>query len=87
MLLGRVTEQRVIADLLNRARAGTGGGLLLHGEPGIGKTALLDYTAQQAGDLTVLRTCGVEPERSSREALPFRAAAVTRGSSAIGPQA
>jgi DNA-binding CsgD family transcriptional regulator len=62
MLLGRVKERAAIEALLERARAGRGGGLVLHGEPGIGKSALLGYAAEQATGMRVLHTVGVEPE-------------------------
>lgn len=62
MLVGREAEQRAIDDLLERARAQQGGGLVLRGEPGIGKSALLRYAADHAGDLLVLRATGVEAE-------------------------
>ncbi|MPZ29151.1 MAG: AAA family ATPase [Micromonosporaceae bacterium] len=62
VLLGRVTEQAAIDSLLELARAGQGGGLVLHGEPGIGKTALLEYAAGRADGMRVLDTAGVEPE-------------------------
>ncbi len=52
----------MIDALLERARAGRGGGLVLHGEPGIGKSALLEYAAGRAAGMRVLRTAGVEPE-------------------------
>ena len=35
---------------------------MLHGEPGIGKTALLDYLVESAEELTVLKASGVESE-------------------------
>lgn len=54
-------------DLLVAGGAG-GAALLLWGEPGIGKTALLDYAAERAaGDRTVLRARGIETET----VLPF----------------
>lgn len=62
MLHGRRRERDAIDALLDGARAGSGGGLTLHGEPGIGKTALLEYAAERAADLRVLHTAGVEPE-------------------------
>ncbi|MBV8988856.1 MAG: AAA family ATPase [Solirubrobacterales bacterium] len=55
MLVGREGEQRVVDELLQRARAGRSAVLVLRGEPGIGKSALLDYAQQQAGGMTVLR--------------------------------
>ncbi len=51
--------------MLDQARAGHGGALVLRGEPGIGKTALLRYAEQTAGTaprLQLLRTVGTIPE-------------------------
>jgi DNA-binding CsgD family transcriptional regulator len=62
MLLGREAEQRVVEGLLQKARGGRSAVLVLRGEPGIGKTALLDYAERSAGDMTVLRCAGVEAE-------------------------
>jgi DNA-binding CsgD family transcriptional regulator len=62
MLVGRDRECARIDGLLARARAGTAGVLLLLGEPGIGKTALLDYAAARADDMTVVRAVGLESE-------------------------
>ena len=45
MLAGRETEQRQIDQLLQRAAAGSSGVLVLRGDPGIGKTALIEYAA------------------------------------------
>ncbi|WP_168627062.1 LuxR family transcriptional regulator [Cryobacterium sp. BB307] len=62
MLLGRDTERAMIAQVLNRAHDGHGGALVLHGEAGIGKSALLDSVGEDARDVTVLRTAGIESE-------------------------
>jgi DNA-binding CsgD family transcriptional regulator len=62
MLHGRVKEQSVVDALLDEARDGNGGALVVLGEPGIGKSALLDHAAQHAAGMRVLRTAGVEPE-------------------------
>ncbi len=62
MLLGREAERRQLDGLLRRARAGRSGVVVLRGEPGIGKTALLDYAASRAGSMRVLRAAGAEPE-------------------------
>ena len=62
MLLGRAAEQRKLDELLGSARRGRSAVLVLRGEPGIGKTALLDYAAQRARDMTVLHSAGVELE-------------------------
>jgi DNA-binding CsgD family transcriptional regulator len=62
MLLGRAAEQRVLDGLLHTARAGRSAVLVLRGEAGIGKTALLDYAQSHAPDMTVLRCTGIEAE-------------------------
>ncbi len=67
MLLGRDSEQLRLDRLLADARAGTSGVLALVGEVGIGKTALLDATAERAEGMRVLRARGVESEA----AVPF----------------
>jgi len=60
-LLGRQREQEALDRLLEAACGGAGGVLVVHGEPGVGKTALLDY-AVDAGRFRVVRTVGVEEE-------------------------
>ena len=62
MLLGRGAERAAIDRVLDAARAGRAGALVLRGEAGIGKTALLDDAVAHAGDLTVVRVVGVESE-------------------------
>ena len=62
MLHGRADECATITDLLEGVRASRSGVLVLRGEPGVGKSALLDFAAQQAGDTPVLRASGVEAE-------------------------
>ena len=62
MLLGRAAECERIDMVLARARAGESSVLVLRGEPGIGKSALLDYADASAGDTTVMRARGVESE-------------------------
>src|SRR4051794_9565747 len=62
MLLGRAPECRRIETLVATTAAGASGVLVLRGEPGIGKTALLEHAAQAAGSATVLRVRGVESE-------------------------
>ena len=53
----------MIDRLLERAQQGESGCLVLRGEPGIGKTSLLDYAASSAGEtMVVLRATGVEAE-------------------------
>ncbi|MFG6195543.1 LuxR C-terminal-related transcriptional regulator [Nonomuraea sp. JJY05] len=62
MLFGRSAEIAAIDDLISRAREGAGDALVLRGEAGVGKTALLDLAASRGGSMRVLRTTGVEPE-------------------------
>ncbi|MEO3802971.1 AAA family ATPase [Nonomuraea sp. B1E8] len=61
-MLGRADETELLDSLLRRAADGHGGGVVLHGEPGIGKTALLSYAEERAAGFQVLRAVGVEPE-------------------------
>jgi DNA-binding CsgD family transcriptional regulator len=68
-LIGRRREQVAVNELLQAARDGTGGVLVLHGEPGVGKTALLDDTAQAASGFRIVSAVGVEGEMD----LPFAA--------------
>ena len=62
-LVGRQREQQALAQLLDSARRGHSGVLVLRGEPGIGKTALLDDLVARAPDFRVLSLCGAELER------------------------
>lgn len=62
-LLGRRRECDALDDLVRSARSGHSGVLVVHGEPGIGKSALLDHVAAGASDCRVLRVAGVESER------------------------
>ena len=62
MLLGRARERQEIGHALAQARSGTSATLALAGEPGIGKTALLDYAAGQATGMRLLRARGIESE-------------------------
>jgi predicted ATPase len=59
---GRGDEVAVLDGLLDDARAGRSGVLVLRGEAGIGKTALLEHASEAAPDFTVLRAAGVESE-------------------------
>ena len=60
MLRGREREQATLRGLVDRARTGHGSALLVRGQPGVGKSALLMDAADAADDLTVLRTRGVD---------------------------
>ena len=61
-LIGRELECTVIGRLLDDARCGGSGSLVMRGEPGIGKSALLDDAAQRADGMLVLRTAGLNAE-------------------------
>ena len=61
-LLGRKREQAVLERLLEAASEGHGGVLVVHGDPGVGKTALLEYALETAKDFRVVRTSGIEGE-------------------------
>jgi DNA-binding CsgD family transcriptional regulator/tetratricopeptide (TPR) repeat protein len=61
-LLGRQRERAVLERLLATARDGHGAVLVMHGEPGIGKTALLEYAVGAGEDFRVARAAGVEWE-------------------------
>src|SRR3954468_23945799 len=61
-LRGRQREREALDRLLHAARGGDGGALLVHGEPGVGKTALLDYAVEAGSGFGVARTVGAEGE-------------------------
>jgi DNA-binding CsgD family transcriptional regulator len=60
MLLGRRAERETLDRLLVRARAGRSGALVVRGEPGVGKSALLEYVVEQASGCRVERAVGVQ---------------------------
>jgi AAA ATPase domain len=62
VLYGRETERALIDSLINRAAESRSGVLVLRGEPGIGKSALLDYAAENRASCHLLRGEGVESE-------------------------
>lgn len=68
-LRGRHAETRALHRLIANARAGTSGVLVVRGEAGVGKTALLDFLEAIASDSRLVRTSGVESEME----LPFAA--------------
>src|ERR1700685_1868534 len=61
-LRGRRNECKVLDQLLASARAGESRALVLRGEPGIGKTALLSYLLGRATGCRTARAVGVEAE-------------------------
>ncbi|MFF3670683.1 helix-turn-helix transcriptional regulator [Microtetraspora malaysiensis] len=62
MLYGRSVEIGALDEVIARARDGFGGAVVLRGQAGTGKTALLDAAAARGGAMRVLRTTGVESE-------------------------
>ena len=68
-MLGREREREVLDRLLDGVRGGRGGVLVVDGEAGVGKTALLEYAVGAAGEFRVVRTSGIDAEME----LPFAA--------------
>src|SRR5450631_2201157 len=68
-LLGREQQRLTLDRLLQAARGGHGGVLVMHGEPGVGKTALLEYAREAGREFQVVQTVGVEGEME----LPYAA--------------
>jgi DNA-binding CsgD family transcriptional regulator/tetratricopeptide (TPR) repeat protein len=100
MLVGRESECARLEAMIADARAGVGGGLVLRGDPGIGKTALLAWVAERADGMAVLRVRGVEseielayagllealrPALGALERLPAPQATALRGALGLGP--
>ena len=63
-LIGRAAELEAIAVPLAAARAGMSGVLVLHGDAGIGKSALLRHTVEAGLDLRPWAVAGVEAENA-----------------------
>jgi len=61
-LLDRERERAVLDGLLGDLRSGRGRALVVRGEAGVGKSALLEYVTGAAADMRVARTAGVESE-------------------------
>jgi DNA-binding CsgD family transcriptional regulator len=99
-LVGRVEERARICAIIDEARSGRSGALLLMGDPGVGKTALLEEAAAEAGGVQLLRVVGAEAEselpysglsalvlplRELLPALPGPQSEALRGALALGP--
>ncbi|MEA2428397.1 MAG: hypothetical protein QOF37_2025, partial [Thermoleophilaceae bacterium] len=69
MLIGREAERARLRSLLQDAREGRSRVLVLSGEPGVGKTALLDDAVESAEGMRAVRVVGIESEAS----MPFGA--------------
>ena len=100
MLLGRNEERLAFDRLFAQARAGQGGTLVLVGEPGIGKTTLLEHAAGDVEGMRVLRARGIEseavipfaglaellrPALSALDRIPAPQASALSGALALGP--
>src|SRR4051794_20922460 len=100
MLVGRDVECLGIAEVLGQVRVGRGRVLLVTGSPGLGKTALLEYAADAAAGMRVLRAAGAEfeqrfawaalhqllhPVLGHLDGLPDEQAAALRGALRLGP--
>ena len=102
MLVGREVERARLQALLDAARAGRSGALLLRGPAGIGKTALIRWAVEQADGLRVVRARGMESESDipfaglaelagplleHLDGIPAVQADALRGALALGPAA
>jgi hypothetical protein len=61
-LVDRSAEKRALEEMLRRVREGKSHALVLRGEPGVGKSALLGYAVSLADDMRVARLVAVESE-------------------------
>ena len=100
VLIGRESECARLDELLERARLGRSGALILRGGAGIGKTALLDYAVGRTEGMMVVRALGVESEaelefsallevcwplRDQLDEIPEHQAEALRGALGLGP--
>ncbi|MFN3004254.1 ATP-binding protein [Mycolicibacterium wolinskyi] len=61
-LIGRSAERAMLDAIVAALRTGSSRALVVHGDAGMGKTALLDYLSDRAPDCRVVRAAGVEAE-------------------------
>ncbi|MEX5717935.1 ATP-binding protein [Geodermatophilus maliterrae] len=100
MLLGRRSERIRLDGVLADARASRSQVLVLRGDPGVGKSALLSWAAERAGSARCLRAAGVQselelpfavlqqllaPVTDRLDALPLVQADALRGALGLGP--
>ena len=75
MLIGRDLELRRLDELLKAAKGGTSGAVVLRGEPGIGKSALVAYSIERAAELRTIQCRAIESESE----IPFSSLAELLG--------
>jgi predicted ATPase len=63
-LVDRGAEKQALSGLLDSVRRGMSGALVLRGEPGVGKSALLGHAVQHADGVQVVRMVAVESEKN-----------------------
>lgn len=68
-LVGREREVEFLTRIVDKARRGESSIVVVRGDPGVGKTALVDHAVDSATGTRVLRAAGVESEME----LPFGA--------------
>src|SRR4029077_3194408 len=61
-LRGRRGEHEALEQLIDAVRGGESRALGVRGEPGVGKTALLEYVVERASDCRLVRATGVQSE-------------------------
>src|SRR5215471_4309553 len=61
-LVDRQRERQALDNLMEDLRSGRGRALVVRGEAGVGKSALLEYAAGTSADIRVARAAGVESE-------------------------
>jgi hypothetical protein len=86
-LLGRERERAALDRLVDAARDGFGGALVVHGEAGVGKTALLEDSVEKAATLRIVRCTGVEDEMGPRRCQQLCAPILTFGERLPRPHA
>src|ERR1700753_2849580 len=61
-LIARFAERGLLDSVLHDVRSGQSRVLVLHGDPGVGKSALMEYVAARASGCRLIRAAGVESE-------------------------
>jgi predicted ATPase len=61
-LIDRLAERSLLDGVLRDVRSGQSRVLVLHGDPGVGKTALVEYVSDHASGCRLVRAAGIESE-------------------------